>query len=309
MVQTATQQSEPPSKQRRRLFDEEELDLSTTRENEGHPLDIPPTPLPKIQMLVIGIVLFSDPLTSTILFPFIYFMIKDFQITDDETEIGRYAGWITSVFFICQFFTAIPWGRFSDRHGRRPVMLIGLIGNSISTCLFGLSKNLWWAVGSRALCGIVNGNSGVARSMVTEITDETNRAAAFSIFGFCWGIGLIAGKEQRKNLCKGGFLCKPAEHFPSLFGNVQFLKDFPYFLPCLVSSIGSFGGYLLGYCCLKETNPDVIRRQKRANPDERTALLADDATARDEDDEPTTKNSSKIRQITKASYAVIVGYA
>lgn len=45
------------------------------------------------------------------------------------------------------------WGKVSDRYGRRPVLLTGLIGNTISSCLFGLSKNLWWAVASRALCG------------------------------------------------------------------------------------------------------------------------------------------------------------
>lgn len=72
--------------------------------------------------------------------------------------------------------------------------MTGLIGNSISSCLFGLSKNLWWAIAARALCGIVNGNAGVARSMVSEITDNTNKAKAFSIFGFCWGVGMICGK-------------------------------------------------------------------------------------------------------------------
>ncbi|KAG0184782.1 hypothetical protein DFQ28_010515 [Apophysomyces sp. BC1034] len=141
-------------------------------------------------------------------------------------------------------------------------------------------------------------NSGVARSMVTEITDETNRAAAFSIVSFCWGIGLI-----------GGYLCKPTEHFPGLFGNIQFLKDFPYFLPCLVSAVGSFCGFLLGYCYLKETNVAVIRRQQKSILDERTALLVDDITGHEEDDLPAMKGSSSISHITKASYAVIVGYA
>ncbi|KAF7729134.1 hypothetical protein EC973_004902 [Apophysomyces ossiformis] len=203
----------------------------------------------------------------------------------------------SSIFFICQFFTAIPWGRFSDRRGRRPVMLTGLIGNTVSTCCFGLSKNLWWALGSRAICGIVNGNSGVARSMVTEITDETNRAAAFSVFGFCWGIGLI-----------GGYLCKPAEHFPNLFGNVQFLKDYPYFLPCFVSAIGSFCGFLLGYFYLKETNPAILRRNAKKNRhNERTALLS--SMEEEEAEDAPVKNSSKLKQITRASYAVIIGYA
>ncbi|KAG0164328.1 hypothetical protein DFQ30_010131 [Apophysomyces sp. BC1015] len=298
MIKEAIKQREPLSNRWRRLLDEEELDLSSINESDSRTFDIAPTPLPKLQMLVIGIVLLSDPLTSTILFPFIYFMIKDFHMTNDDTDIGRYAGWITSIFFVFQFLTAILWGRFSDRHGRRPVILTSLIGNAISISCFGLSKNLWWAMGSRALCGIVNGNSGVARSMVTEITDETNRAAAFSIVSFCWGIGLI-----------GGYLCKPTEHFPGLFGNIQFLKDFPYFLPCLVSAVGSFCGFLLGYCYLKETNVAVIRRQQKSILDERTALLVDDITGHEEDDLPAMKGSSSISHITKASYAVIVGYA
>ncbi|KAG1064853.1 hypothetical protein G6F42_026924 [Rhizopus arrhizus] len=88
------------------------------------------------------------------------------------------------------------WGRVSDRYGRRPVLLTGLIGNTISSCMFGLSKSLWWAIGARALCGIMNGNSGVARSMVSEITDNTNKAKAFSIFGFCWGAGMIGNLVQ-----------------------------------------------------------------------------------------------------------------
>jgi MFS family permease len=101
-----------------------------------------------------------------------------------------------SIFFVAQFCTAIMWGRISDRYGRRPVLLTGLIGNALSSCLFGLSKNLWWAIGSRALCGIMNGNSGVARSLVSEITDNTNKAKAFAMFGFCWGAGMI-GKTAR----------------------------------------------------------------------------------------------------------------
>ena len=60
---------------------------------------------------------------------------------------------IASIFYVAQFFTALLWGKISDRYGRRPVLLMGLIGNSISSCLFGLSKNLWWAIASRALCG------------------------------------------------------------------------------------------------------------------------------------------------------------
>ncbi|KAI9027375.1 major facilitator superfamily domain-containing protein [Phycomyces nitens] len=274
--------------------------LSVYEDSEYGALTVepPPTPLPRLQILVISIVLFSEPLTSTILFPFIYFMIKDFHLSDDEKEIGAYAGWITSVFFLAQFSTAVVWGRISDNHGRRPVLLIGLIGNSISACLFGLSKNLWWAIGARAFCGIVNGNSGVARSMVSEITDSTNRAKAFSIFGFCWGIGMI-----------GGYLSRPVEGFPEYFGNSEFLKEYPYFLPCFVSSIGSFIGYLIGYIYLEESNPKIIAKQNEA------ALLKNKETEQTSEDDRSTAQpqdkpiTSVWKSITWTSFLVILAYS
>ncbi|KAG1058143.1 hypothetical protein G6F43_000087 [Rhizopus delemar] len=250
------------------------------------------TPLPKLQMFIIAIILFSEPLTSTILFPFIYFMLKDFHVSEDEKEIGKFAGWITSIFFIAQFCTAIMWGKISDRYGRRPVLLCGLIGNALSTCLFGLSKSLAWAVGARALCGIMNGNAGVARSMVSEITDHTNKAKAFSLFGFCWGAGMIGP-------ALGGYLNHPATHFPSLFSANQFLKDYPYFLPCFVSALGSTIGFILGYIYLKESNPIVL--QKRANGEYASLLKANHTTEQHE--------SPGISQISKTSLLVVVVYS
>ncbi|KAI8343212.1 major facilitator superfamily domain-containing protein [Chlamydoabsidia padenii] len=265
------------------------------------------TPLPKLQMFIISIMLFSDPLTSTILLPFIYFMLKDFHLSDDEKEIGTYAGWITSIFFLAQFSTSILWGRFSDRRGRRPVLLVGLIGNSISSCLFGLSRNIWWAVASRALCGIMNGNGAVARSMVSEITDSTNRAKAFSIFGFCWGIGMI-----------GGFLCKPAEHFPNVFGGIPFFIEYPYFLPCFVSSLGSLVGFVIGFMYLKESNPAVLSAKQQKETDKTNGNEADETTAllppTNNTNTPSVKKSSTnpflvFRSIGRNSVVTILAYS
>ena len=64
---------------------------------------------------------------------------------------------LASIFFFAQLCTAMQFGKYSDKHGRRPVLLLGLIGNSISACSFGLSKSIWWAMGSRAFCGFING--------------------------------------------------------------------------------------------------------------------------------------------------------
>ncbi|KAI9272620.1 major facilitator superfamily domain-containing protein [Phascolomyces articulosus] len=278
--------------------------------------DDEPTPLPRLQMFIVCIILFSEPLTSTILFPFIYFMLKDFNLSDDETEIGAYAGWITSIFFFAQLCTAMQFGKYSDKHGRRPVLLLGLIGNSISACSFGLSKSIWWAMGSRAFCGLVNGNAGVARSMLTEITDATNRATAFSLFGFCWGIGIIASPAL------GGYLCNPVERFPGLFGGNAFLKEYPYFLPCFVSSLGSLFGFFIGYFYLKESNPAVLARREAQEQGERQALLGPGSSGEtgysNDDDLDHLKHQQQQAQditpptlsaVTKTSYIAIFGYA
>jgi hypothetical protein len=61
----------------------------------------------------------------------------------------------------------------------------------------------------------------------------------------------------------GGTLSDPATNFPSIFGGMPFFKDYPYFLPCLVSSLFSATGFLLGFLFLEETN-----HQRRENEDE-----------------------------------------
>lgn len=83
--------------------------------------------------------------------------IRDFHVTEDPTEIGYYAGLITTMFSLAQVISSIPIGMLSDRVGRRPVLLLGLAGNVVSACLFGLARNFAWAVVARAMLGFVNG--------------------------------------------------------------------------------------------------------------------------------------------------------
>lgn len=98
-------------------------------------------------------------------------MVRDFGITENEDEIGFYVGFIASAFSLAQFLTSIFWGWLSDRIGRRPVLLIGLIGNAVSTLSFGLSHSLVWAILSRGACGFLNGNIGVAKCVMVRLIE------------------------------------------------------------------------------------------------------------------------------------------
>lgn len=83
------------------------------------------------------------------------------------------------------------WGWLSDKKGRRPILLLGLVGNIITMLLFGMSQNLTMAICSRLFSGLLNGNIGVAKTYLGEITDETNQAKGLSIISITWGVGVI----------------------------------------------------------------------------------------------------------------------
>jgi MFS family permease len=91
------------------------------------------------------------------IFPYIYYMVKSFQITNDERQIAMYAGMVTSAFAMAEFLASIFWGRLSDRVGRKPVLLTGLTGTGISMVIFGFAPSLPVALLARALGGILNG--------------------------------------------------------------------------------------------------------------------------------------------------------
>eukprot|EP01090_Pellita_catalonica_P007272 TRINITY_DN1787_c0_g1_i2.p1 TRINITY_DN1787_c0_g1~~TRINITY_DN1787_c0_g1_i2.p1 ORF type:complete len:111 (+),score=9.71 TRINITY_DN1787_c0_g1_i2:137-469(+) len=109
------------------------------------------------------------------IFPFLAIMIESFEITENDTEVGYYAGLLASSFSIAQFFSSFFWGYISDRWGRRPVMLTGLIATSITMLFFGFATSLWMAILARYLNGLVNGNAGIYLDYAFDlICDFTN---------------------------------------------------------------------------------------------------------------------------------------
>lgn len=100
---------------------------------------------PVWQMIIICIIRFSEPISFTSLFPYVYFMIRDFKIAPTEEDISKYSGYLASSFAFAQFLFAVQWGKLGDRkYGRKPILLFGLFGTSISLIIFGFSKIFTW---------------------------------------------------------------------------------------------------------------------------------------------------------------------
>lgn len=98
-----------------------------------------------------------EPIAFMSIFPYIFFMIRSFHITENEDQIGFYAGLVTSAFAFAEFSTGVFWGRLSDRIGRKPVLMAGLIGTLLSMLVFGFAPSLPIALLGRALGGALNG--------------------------------------------------------------------------------------------------------------------------------------------------------
>ena len=91
------------------------------------------------------------------IFPYVYYMVASFKVTNDERQIAIYAGMVTSAFAFAEFSTGVLWGRISDRVGRKPILLTGLAGTGLSMLVFGFAPSLPVALLARALGGLLNG--------------------------------------------------------------------------------------------------------------------------------------------------------
>lgn len=261
---------------------------------------------PYKQVFFMSLLRFSEPLAFTSLFPYIYFMIDDFQVAPNPDAIPKYAGWMTSIFPLVQFFFGVQWGILSDRIGRKPVLLIGIAGTGLSMLMFGFSKNYYMALAARGLMGAVNGNIAVIRTSLGEhIKDRNQQAIAFLTVPILYNVGMMVGPLV------GGLANKS-------WTNSLFVR-FPYALPNLIVATFIFFATVLGFLFLEETHPKILEKDvgsklgdsilrllvpgiKRRNADA-SSLLEDAVTAvydsnndadNDTDDESITESIGEI---------------
>jgi DHA1 family tetracycline resistance protein-like MFS transporter len=102
-------------------------------------------------------------------------------------------GLITASYAIAQLLFAPVWGRLSDRHGRRPIILISLAGSAASALMIGLAGTLVLLFVARILQGIAGASYAAAQAYVADVTSQEERAKGMGMIGAAFGLGFILG--------------------------------------------------------------------------------------------------------------------
>ncbi|NML39780.1 TCR/Tet family MFS transporter [Chitinophaga sp. G-6-1-13] len=109
-------------------------------------------------------------------------------------EASTYGALLLSVFAITQFLFAPVVGNLSDRYGRRPVLLLSLLGFGIDYIILALAPHYWWLFIGRVVAGITGASFTTATAYIADIsTDETSKAKNFGLIGAAFGLGFVLG--------------------------------------------------------------------------------------------------------------------
>lgn len=232
---------------------------------------------PVWQMIVIICIRFSEPIAFTSLFPYVYFMIRDFDIAPSDADIAKYSGYLSASFAFAQFLCCVQWGKASDKYGRKPILLCGLAGTAFSMLIFGFSPNFWVAIFARSLMGCLNGNIAVLRTTIGEIaTNKNHQSIAFSTLPLFWNFGAVIGPiiggskyltrpRKRSNeppLRIESFFMTAVETISSkddLYN--RFMNKYPYALSNVVIASILMFSFVTGFLFLEETHPRMRKKK------------------------------------------------
>ena len=141
---------------------------------------------------------FVDMVGVLMVIPLLPFYVKQlegagFEILGMRVGVGLISGFIVSAFTVAQLLSAPIWGRFSDRFGRRPALLIALGSSALAYLIFGFANSLFLLFLSRVVQGAGGGTVGVIQAYVADTTEPENRARALGWLSAATNLGVALG--------------------------------------------------------------------------------------------------------------------
>jgi DHA1 family multidrug resistance protein-like MFS transporter len=132
--------------------------------------------------------MFVVMLSFGIIIPILPFLVESFGGS------GLAMGGLMTIFSLMQFIFSPIWGGLSDRFGRKPVLMIGAIGNGLGMLLMGLAPNMPLLYVGRAVGGILSSaTQAAAMAYISDSTDEKSRGGGMGLIGAAFGLGMVFG--------------------------------------------------------------------------------------------------------------------
>jgi DHA1 family tetracycline resistance protein-like MFS transporter len=156
-------------------------------------------------LVIIFLTVFIDLLGFGIIVPLLPFYAESYGAS------AFAVGLLGTVFSLMQFLVAPLCGRWSDRVGRRPVILYGLLASAVAYVALALADSLALVFAARILGGIAGGNIPTAQAYIADVTTPENRAKGMGLVGAAFGLGFIFGPAI------GGILARFGHSTPMWF--------------------------------------------------------------------------------------------
>jgi DHA1 family tetracycline resistance protein-like MFS transporter len=158
-------------------------------------------------LLVIFITVFIDLVGFGIVIPVLPFYAEGTKFGATPSQVG----FLFASYSILQLVFAPVLGRLSDKHGRRPVLLVSLLGTCAGFLILGFATTLWMLFLGRMIDGISGGNISTAQAYIADVTTKEDRAKGMGLIGAAFGLGFVFGPAI------GGVLSRWGINVPFLF--------------------------------------------------------------------------------------------
>ena len=193
----------------------------------------------------IFITLLLDVIGLGIIIPVIPALIQ--ELTGGSiSEASRYGGWLIASYALVQFLCAPIVGALSDKYGRRPILLLSLLGFGLDYLVLAVAPTIGWLFLARIIAGVFGASFTTGAAYIADVSSAEKRAQNFGLLGAAFGLGFIIGPVT------GGIL---GEIGPRV----------PFYAAALVT----FLNLTYGYFILPESLHKENRREfewSRANP-------------------------------------------
>jgi MFS transporter, DHA1 family, tetracycline resistance protein len=156
--------------------------------HNGHSIQVSkPSRSVTTSLSLIFLIMLMDIVGLTILSPVAPYIVRRYS------DAALMVTMITVIYAAGQFFAAPFMGKLGDRYGRRPVLLVSLLGQACGYFIFGIGGTLWVLFLARLIAGFTGGNLSTASAYIADVSKPNERAQNFTLIGMAWGLGLILG--------------------------------------------------------------------------------------------------------------------